>query len=594
MITQVEKYKITKELGHGGMATVYLAYDTRLGRAVALKVMHPHLQRAKEARARFAREALSVARLKHPGILEIYDYSGEDSELSYIATELLTGPTLKNFAEDHPDIPAEIAACFTIALARALGAAHAEGVIHRDVKPENVLIHRDREVKLTDFGIAQMVDAQSMTTTGQVLGSPGHMAPEQIEGKECDARSDLFSLGTLLYWLATGKQPFVGRNPHHLLKMIVEGRFVDPLQVRPSIGGRLQAIILRCLELEPEKRYQSAAELDAALADFVKQVGIESPTETLAQYLSDPEGVSTQLRERTLEHLIAEGERSKKDLVLAFDHFNRALALDEGNPRVLAALARIGRRSRIRRITRAFAVAACAAGLLGFLLAFPLKPWIKRTFFAHAPPSPATQPLSPSAAWALREKVLTSSKNAVAASIESSQAHKRLENAAIRRTRKQNVAPTSRQVKFRPFPANISIGVDGAAPRPYGPSFNETELPAGVHKFNYVGAHECCLDKEIEVKIPPGPGVTVLNHRLEFRPAGLYVVANTPANVAVDGQSAFGRTRSVIQVAHARELVESHQIMVTAPGFQDYTSIVQLRAGRVETVNVVLEPQEPK
>src|SRR4029077_5047882 len=155
-------------------------------------------------RARFAREAVTIARLKHPNILGIYDYSGEDSETHFIATELLTGPTLKQLVEQHPDVPAEIAACLTILIVRALGAAHAEGVIHRDVKPENAMIHENRAVKLTDFGIAQLVDVQGMTITGEVLGSPAHMAPEQIEGKDCDARSDIFSLGTVLYLLATG------------------------------------------------------------------------------------------------------------------------------------------------------------------------------------------------------------------------------------------------------------------------------------------------------------------------------------------------------------------------------------------------------
>src|SRR5688572_1471001 len=173
MLKTVEKYEVVDEIGHGGMATVYRARDTRLNRLVALKVMHPHLQGAPEARQRFAREAVTVARLHHPSILEIYDYSGESSEVSFIATELLPGPTLKRFADDHSEIPPEIAACMTLQVARALGAAHAEGVIHRDVKPENVLFHENRCLKLTDFGIAQLVDVQSMTTTGQVLGSPG-------------------------------------------------------------------------------------------------------------------------------------------------------------------------------------------------------------------------------------------------------------------------------------------------------------------------------------------------------------------------------------------------------------------------------------
>jgi tRNA A-37 threonylcarbamoyl transferase component Bud32 len=593
MITQVEKYKITEEIGHGGMATVYLAYDTRLDRPVALKVMHPHLQRAKEARERFAREALSAARLKHPGILEIYDYSGEDSELSYIAAELLTGPTLRNFVEEHPDIPAEIAGCFTIAVARALKAAHAEGVIHRDVKPENVMIHKDREVKLTDFGIAQMVDAQSMTTTGQVLGSPAHMAPEQIEGRECDARSDIFSLGTVLYWLATGKQPFIGRNTHHLLKMIAEGRFIDPLQAKPSIGGRLRTIILRCLELDPEKRYQSAADLEADLTEFVKQIGIDSPTDTLAQYLSDPDGFSRRLREQTVERLIAAGERSKADLAVAFDYFSRALALDDGNPQVLAALERIGRRSQMRRIGRVVAIATCALMLVGLLGSIALRHRRFRPFFAGVPAPVAKGAGLSSADPGDSPKTAISSIHATGVGAAQRKAQNNSDNATKRPRRQITVTNTvtmPRTVKFRPFPANVAIGVDGASPRSFGPSYNEVDLAAGIHRFKFVGAHECCLDEEVSIKIPPGPGATILEHRLTFRPAGLYVVSNAPANVTVDNGDAVGRTRSVIQVAHQSDLVENHKFIVTAPGFQDYTGEVKLRAGRVESVNVVLAP----
>ena len=195
MLRQLERYDVLSEIAHGGMATVYQARDTKLDRMVALKVMHPHLRGAQEARSRFAQEARTIAKLHHPNIIEIYDFSGKDSEEVYIATELLTGPTLKGFLDSHANIPAEIAACFAIHIARALIASHREGVVHRDVKPENVLIHQNRLIKLTDFGLAQMRDTHSMTITGQILGSPGYMAPEQVESKECDARTDIFSLG---------------------------------------------------------------------------------------------------------------------------------------------------------------------------------------------------------------------------------------------------------------------------------------------------------------------------------------------------------------------------------------------------------------
>lgn len=192
------KYETLEELGHGGMATVYRARDTHLDRFVALKVLHPHLRGEGEARSRFAREARSVARLEHPNIVRVLDYAGEDSEVAFLAVELLTGPTLAEYRRHVGSLPAEVAAAIALAVARALAAAHAQGIIHRDVKPENVLLHRDETVKLTDFGVAHVVDAQGFTATGQILGSPGHMAPEQIEHGACDARSDLFSLGTVL------------------------------------------------------------------------------------------------------------------------------------------------------------------------------------------------------------------------------------------------------------------------------------------------------------------------------------------------------------------------------------------------------------
>ncbi len=603
---RVEKYEIADVIGQGGMATVYRARDTRLDREVALKVMHPHLQSAKEARERFSREALSVARLQHPGIMEIYDYSGEGSEVSFIATELLTGPTLRRFADEHPEIPAEIAACFIIAVARALKVAHAEGIIHRDVKPENVLLHRNREVKLTDFGIAQLLDAQSMTSTGQVLGSPGHMAPEQVEGNESTERSDLFSLGTVLYLLATGRLPFSGRNPHQVLKQIVDGKYPDPLHVRPSIGTILRAIIVRCLQVDPERRYPNAAELEADLSDFVKQVGIDSPLKALAEYLDDPEAFAEQLRVRTVEHLIQAGRKAhrKNDVRAALDHYDRALALDDGNQQVLDALDAISRRARNRRLARkvVFGLAALLvsgaagwaisndgvrSGLVGSLRALSR---VERGPRADAETPAGTAMASERATTPDTERRPASTKPAASAQPKGSRPAGR--PAGANDTRRPGGSRKPRTVVFMPEPANVSISVNGSEPRAFGPSFRQVELPPGVHRFGLSGAHDCCLDEEVTLRVPPGPGTTMLKHRLRFRPAALYVVTNVPANVTVDNGRATGRTRSVLKVPHKNALEEIHEIKLSAPGYQEHTESVEMRAGQLSTVKVTLVPAE--
>ena len=596
MLKTVEKYEVVDEIGHGGMATVYRARDTRLHRLVALKVMHPHLQGAPEARQRFAREAVTVARLRHPSILEIYDYSGESSEVSFIATELLTGPTLKRFVDDHPEIPPEIAACMTLQVARALGAAHAEGVIHRDVKPENVLLHENRCLKLTDFGIAQLVDVQSMTTTGQVLGSPGHMAPEQIEGRECDARTDLFSLGTVLYLLATGKLPFTGNNPHQVLKRIMEGLHVDPQQVRPVIGGKLTRIIRKLLEVEPAKRYASAIELERDLVGFIADVGIDAPDQALAEYLKDPEVYSAALRDRTIEKLTALGEEAQRrgDRPTAMDYWNRVLSLDENNARVMAQVQQLGRRNALRRhalrAVGALVVVALAVG------AYTLVRARNREAELAAVATPKTAP----AATERREpRVIDKTTPKTSATPTAPVATK--PNGARDRERDRDrhrppktpkpppVDPTlPRRIVFDPFPANMSIGINGADPRPFGPSFRDTELVPGTHRFKFVGAHDCCIDEEISLVVEPGTDPFTIVKRLKFRPAGLYVVTETPANVVVDEGRVNGRSRSVIEVGDMDNLTESHRIRVSAEGHNEHTQVVRLRAGQVVTVPVQL------
>ncbi len=596
MMRRLEKYEIVEEIGHGGMATVFRARDTLLDRWVALKVMHPHLRASKEARERFRREAQGVARLRHPRVLEIYDYSGEASEESFIATELLTGPTLKKFADEHPTIPAEIAACIAIEICCALQAAHEKGIIHRDVKPENILIHEKRCVKLTDFGIADMVDSHTMTATGQILGSPGHMAPEQIEGRDCDARTDVFSLGTVLYFLACGRLPFAGRNPHQILKRIVDGDFVDPLRAQPAIGGRLRAIIVRALAHDPNARFASTVEFDHELRAFVRESGIDEPTALLAQYLDDPEGVAKSVTKKTIESSIALGKaaRDRRDIPAALDYFGRVLALDNGNAEVLRLVENIGRNQRASRVIVAVALALGVCSLLVF-----------SRMLEGSEPLPDVPPMDAMANPLVEVPhdfesdagLVTSSFDT--AMLPSDQAVAVDGGLSLGRASRDGAHParrvehsSQRLVRFDPDPERVRIGVDGQAPRTFGAAFREIELSTGPHRFVIEPLDsQCCRASSFDENIPPGEEPYLLRHRLESNPAIFIVRSNVPADVRVGSHHgrAHGSIRVVIASAERRETLP---FVVTAPGYGEYRGQVELIAGDTSEQVVTLLPEE--
>ena len=575
MLRKLDKYEVLDEIGHGGMATVYRARDSSLDRLVALKVLHPHLQRTVEARARFAREAKSVARLRHPHILEIYDYSGEQSDETFIAAELLTGPTLKEFVLKQRELPPEIAACVALQLAEALNEAHEKGIIHRDVKPENVLIHEDRCVKLTDFGIAYMVDTPTFTATGQILGSPGHMAPEQVEGGTCDVRSDVFSLGTVLYFCATGRLPFIGRNPHHLLKLLLDGEYPDPLRLRPAIGADLAAIMNKALSRKPDERYQTAGEMVQDLRGFLAEMGIDDADETLARYLSDPPRVSAELQAGSLRQLLSIGAAAAKagEIAKAQSALSRALALDEGNERALKLLGSLGRRRRQSAVIAAVLLSLLVVGLAAAGYAVWPREQVSERIVEDVSTDPPAIEAKEIERGALEEPVAT--ETIVPA--ESEQPKQPSE--AVQ----PGAADGRRWVVFRPTPPNVSISVDGARPKDYGPGFQRVRLKVGKHTFRFVGAEDCCEDRIIRRRIPPGARDFELAVKLRYKPARLYLKGPAPANATVritlpGNRKVTGRIREILNIPMT-SLMASAQVEIRAPGYRTHRSVVQLRAG---------------
>jgi serine/threonine-protein kinase len=370
LIRRIDRYELLEQVGTGGMSVVYRGRDTALDREVAVKILHPHLASRPESRARFSREARAVARLSHPNIVEIFDYSGDEAGESWLVTEFVHGRTLRTFADEVGFGLPEVGALVGRAVAEALAHAHAAGVIHRDLKPENVLVCEEggrRAVKLADFGIARIAAADDrMTMTGALVGSPNHMAPEIVEGRPADARSDVFSLGTLLYWLCTGSLPFAAPNPTATLRRVIQGEFDDPRQASPLVMEGLARVIRRALDGDPAARPASAVELRDALDAVLAEDGLERPEEELGAFLSDPAGYKAKLRERLVAARLARGEEllRRGATAQALGALDGVLALEPGHPAVLAHLRQLGRRARRRRAAR-----ISAAGLGALLLA---------------------------------------------------------------------------------------------------------------------------------------------------------------------------------------------------------------------------------
>src|ERR1700685_3956159 len=261
-----DRYELDGVVGRGGMAEVYRARDLRLDRIVAIKTLRTDLARDQTFQARFRREAQSAASLNNPSIVAVYD-TGEDMStgvpVPFIVMEYVDGKTVRELLNDgHRLLPERILEIISGVL-RALEYSHQAGIVHRDIKPGNVMVTRNGDVKVMDFGIARaMSDAQStMTQTAQVIGTAQYLSPEQARGDRVDARSDLYSAGCLLYELLTGRPPFTGASPGALAYPHVRENPIPPSRVDPEIPGWADAIVLKAMAKDPGDRYQSADEM---------------------------------------------------------------------------------------------------------------------------------------------------------------------------------------------------------------------------------------------------------------------------------------------------------------------------------------------
>lgn len=519
------------------MATVFRARDPRLDREVAIKVIHRHLRESLEVGARFRSEALAVAKVKHPNIVEVYDVSGEDELDKYLVVELIRGMTLRQLLREQAPLPPEIAACISVEISRALACAHREGVVHRDVKPENVLLRTSVElgktsggdaarVKLTDFGIAKLLDAQGVTHTGQVLGSPAHMAPEQIEGGDVDARADVFGSGVLLYEMLTGVLPFEGKNPAQILRKVLEGIFLPAERQLPRVGSAYGKIANKALARNPEDRFSTATEFGDHLESELSELGITDVRQEIEKYLRSPTDYAKQHDKEIAEKLsqAASKARSGGDVSRAAALFNRALAYRPDDTQLLAEVAGLARRGKLRRRLTSGAVLIGTIALTGggFLW------W--NVIRSDKPKNPVGIPRVTALEQirALTQKPEGEPGKKLPARLPPESEETPRQAPAKRKQRTEvRTTPVDREraigIRFVKTPVvgpqNAKVRIDGQLRQ----WFDRHNLALGPHTFEFVPPNnECCESSPpTTVDIVPGEGDQIVRGEIQFRAATL-------------------------------------------------------------------------
>ena len=604
----LEKYDLLEEIGHGGMATVYRAKDKRLGREVAVKIIHKHLRESSEVATRFSAEARAAAKLRHPNIVEVYDVSADEDRYRFLVVELIRGTTLRKVLQDHRDMPAEIGAAITLELCDAIAHAHDTGIVHRDVKPENVLLEfpagckgsphgeapvpdarpsirpdesgpapvardgrdsaaearpsqaerksveperssrrpqrgKDRVViKITDFGIAKMLDAQGVTATGQVLGSPAHMAPEQIEGGDVDPRTDVFALGVLMYEALVGHLPFEGKNPAQVLRRVLDGKFVPPDTDRASVGKRWAKIVMGALAHDPEQRTPSAAQLGDEIRAELMALGIADPAAELVAYFRDPAGYPALLADRIVPVMLARGEAARRasDSPSAAADFNRALALRPTDLTILKRITSLSASRSRRALAKRIALVTAGSLTLG-LTSFGIVRFAKDRGAGSASPIETTTLATPTPLPdETADPDLDNPPDDPSAPAEvSGRPRVRppivpvvITRAAMTTSSSAAGRPSVRKVRFTIVPAGGTLYLDGAEANWLNNSF---DLSFGSHPVRVtVPSSDCCEELATSVTItrPPPDAPDNVEHftlRVPLRPATVRL-SGAPAN----------------------------------------------------------------
>jgi serine/threonine protein kinase len=284
------RYRIKKLIGEGGMASVYLAFDEKLHRNVAVKILHSHLSQDQEIRQRFNLEARALSGTEHPNIINIYDFSGLESKQLWIVTEVLHGMNLAQYLSRFHNNKLQylIGSLLILEVLKALKHAHDKGIVHRDIKPENIMVLNSGQIKLMDFGISKNIHINEMTKPGAFMGSPSYMSPEQIRGKDVDHRSDIYSVCVLFYEIITGTLPFTGETTPEVINKILVGKYAAPKQLVPELNDEINAIIVKGISATPDERFINVKELMSVLNHAILSQGFDESHIELERFIKNP------------------------------------------------------------------------------------------------------------------------------------------------------------------------------------------------------------------------------------------------------------------------------------------------------------------
>jgi serine/threonine-protein kinase len=567
---RIGHYQVERLLGEGGMARVYRAVDDRLGRPVAVKVLKEQIASSPKAADRFHREARLAASLRHPNVVTVHDCSDPGDEQLFLVTELVDGGDLRQEMERRGRLLPEEAALLLLPVARALGAAHALGIVHRDVKPDNILLDRGAgavTIKLADFGVAVCHDEPRITTDGGLSGSVAYMAPEQLQDGEASAASDVWSVGVMLWELVAGEPPSGAGTVGQAVARILAFEPGDP--PLPELWSEeLSDVLRRTLAPDRAERLENGGELARALERALAAAGLKSPDTELQRWHDEP-GHRDGLRRRLADALVDRAS-SLTAVTERAELLDRALALVPDHP---GALELLGGRPRSAPATRPrswtllvalLGVVSVAAGLWWWLSPTPGP--------APAEPAPAPAPTKP--------RVAVTGSPDVGVLLEPDAAPTQPDAGArtVQRTKKKTARPRAPGIVHLTTEPWAEVVVDGRS-LGFTPKLRRFELAAGAHRVEL--RNPMCRPRRLRLRVSPGE--TILRHvRLDVLPARLRVRAPRGWTIIVDGSKVgVAPLAGPLNLSHG-----SHEVTAVAPSGERASREVKLTAGKTVTLDL--------